>query len=195
MTTCWNDWTHLRAVVAAASLMRKATSQSRSYTHIRHAIEALLNACVTQYLSLLLDHPWVLFEKPTAIHPVTFLPDDSLQVLIHDCHEMKDEIRYTGAKEVTLTETMWAPTRYLSLDSRTGWSFSQKGKNKSAPLHTVVMLLLLCMPTVRSTERECFSLLGERILKTKRKSSPTHPEAFGFPCKSSPIFYWSTSRT
>jgi hypothetical protein len=49
---------------------------------------------VTQHQALLLAHPWVLFEKPTATNPAaTLLPGANLQMLIHDCHEMNNESR------------------------------------------------------------------------------------------------------
>lgn len=56
------------------------------------------NTCVTQYQALLLDHSRVQCE--TAISPVDddVFPDDNLQLLIHDGHEMKDE------------SSMWQPS-------------------------------------------------------------------------------------
>lgn len=75
----------------------------RSYTYSIHdSIDVLLQGtpeqqlsdCVTQHQALLLAHPWVLFEKPTATNPAaTLLPGANLQMLIHDCHEMNNESR------------------------------------------------------------------------------------------------------
>jgi hypothetical protein len=42
-----------------------------------------------------------------------------MQVFVHGCHEMKDEIGCPGAEVVTLTEMIWAQARYLSPESRT----------------------------------------------------------------------------
>lgn len=81
-----------------------------------------------QYQAVLLHHPPVWFEKPTTINPAALLPDDDQQVLIHDYHEMKGEVRYVGAAVVTLTEVIW----YLGPESRTYRSDpgSQRGKRK-----------------------------------------------------------------
>ncbi|KAL6092000.1 hypothetical protein STEG23_001325, partial [Scotinomys teguina] len=56
-----------------------------------------------EYQALLLDHPRLWFEKPTTINPAALLPDDNLQVLIPNCHEMKDETR---PPDLTKTDSM-----------------------------------------------------------------------------------------
>lgn len=76
------------------------------------------------------------FKKTTAIS--TFLSDDNLQVLIHDCHKRKDETRCVRAAVLTLSTKIWAQDRFLSPESRTHRSDpgSLMGKTKSNTIYT-----------------------------------------------------------
>lgn len=58
----------------------------------------LADTHATQDWALLLNHSQVQFEKPTTINPVAFLPDDDLQMLIHEpCSQSCQALLLAGA--------------------------------------------------------------------------------------------------
>lgn len=121
------------------------------------------------YKVLLLPHPWVQFKTPTTITSATLLPDDNLQVLIHDCHKMKDGTRCAGAM-------VWAEARYSSPENNWPAWPRRSGRAKESPLpytETVAMLYYNTCPQYHSMndrERGLFIIAGERILKTKKNA-------------------------
>lgn len=78
----------------------------------------LSNDCGTQYQAPCLAYLRVWFEKLTTLSIQLYICL-MIQVLIHDCHEMKNETRYMGAAIIALTKTIWAQARYRSAHSRT----------------------------------------------------------------------------
>lgn len=79
-----------------------------------HRNARLSSACVNPYQAPFLSHPRNSFKKNTAIN--TFLHDDNLQVLIHDCHKRKDETRFVRAAVLTLSRKIWPQDMYLRLE-------------------------------------------------------------------------------
>lgn len=121
--------------------------------------EHLLMPCY-RYKLLLLVHPWVPFETPTTISSATLLPDDNLQVLIHDCHKMKRWNQVCRSYDLGWSQVLqpreqnWPALPRLS------------DREKESPLpytETVAMLLLQYMSTV---PHHC----GGKDIKTKKNA-------------------------